>query len=501
MGHKKNKLQKQKKEKQLWGDDDSTVQPPSSSSSSSEKNYFKLLHDDCREMEHTILDHEPKQYCQKKKKQQKVDEEENISNKTKKKKSREKQVQDESLDSTSVDAESSLSQKSKKKTMSNLDYINILEETLTEEEKNEFFNVTHTTRQLISSTQDLQKSMSEYSTYLNNMLLNNNSSNNSSSFVMSSDATAELLTLELSKHYEFFKCNSFNRNESLAAIVVLVSKISKRIFSRDERNAFYVCKVLNLLCNMMTRLAPALNDCEEYSQIVDELAFILYKFAEHAKARYVMLATGVFYSLWMVAQSSKNDATIVHVNEVMELLGGALSMGFDLGNLLVHSNKYSRDVEYLKSTLSAYGEAESTADTSGSFPDTFIGFSNNESEIYVTENDFNVSVHYAIVSSRSNFLSKNCLKWNPTTNVLSTHETGPGYYLLVDPDISWYALLKFLQIIYSDKLSASLEETKKLRTTAENPNNFSVEQKLISEGKIYFEITRYHTHNEMTNHN
>ncbi|KAG2393670.1 hypothetical protein C9374_007201 [Naegleria lovaniensis] len=495
MGHKKNKkLEKQKKEKQLWGedsDDDSEEHHHSSSLSSSEKNinsnYYKLLHDDCRVMEQTILDHEPKQYCQKKKSSNEDDEQEATLAKQKKKKVKEESANGSSVASASSGA--SPSKKSKKKTMSNLDYVNILKESLTEDEKQEFFSTKQTTQHVLSP-QNLQTSISEYSTYLNNVISNSNYSSNGDAL-----STAEKLTLELSKHYEAFK-HSYDRGESLAAVVVLVSKISKLIFNREERNAFYLCKGLNLFCTLMSRMAPAMNDCEEYSQIVDELAFILYKFAEHAKARYVMLATGVFYSLWLVAQASKNSATIVHVNEAMELLGGAISMGFDLGNLLVHSNKHSPDVEFLKSTLSVYGEAEYVVDTSyGCFPDTFIGFSESYATS-VSENDFNVSVHYAIVSSRSNFLSNNCFKWNPRTNVLSPNETGPGYYLLIDPEISWYAVLKFMQVIYSDKLSASYEESKTLRPKEESLKNFSLEQKLISEGfpkllsTLYNEKTR-----------
>jgi len=100
----------------------------------------------------------------------------------------------------------------------------------------------------------------------------------------------------------------------------------------------------------------------------------------------------------------------------------------------------------------------------------------------VCENDFSINSHYIILDTRApDFLTRHCTKWDPLTGSLEKGLKGPGYYV-VDADISRFSTLKFLQVVYTDKIAISSKELDQVRIRQKSENPKPYEQILISEG-------------------
>ncbi|EFC46062.1 predicted protein, partial [Naegleria gruberi] len=460
---KKQKQKKAKKEKELWGDDVSPMP-------TTMKDYFAQLSQDCSEQEATILDHEPVQHCKK---------ERNPPSEKKKEKKKNAQPASSSVAATSSDVvdndennetdRGKTQESKKKKQMSNSDYLELLESSLDDEEKMIYSN---------SSRITTTAAMTSYIYATPYKVLPPVQPPKRIELPPTFDKIEDLLK-ELSLTFEYFKVqdNSTSKTIYLEKLVHMTDSLSKKCFQKADKNAIFMLGGLNFVCVLFAYFASGENENEQYEKIINSLSYVLYRFSDHNRARSAMLTTGVFYSLWYVGGLSKNISTLSHVNEVIDLLGGQLSIGFELSNLLTKSNSQLLDISYISTEKTVDSSSQTIYSDGFTFPDTFLGVGTDF--VSLSENNFPIQLHYSIIISRtSNFLSDFCVKWDPTTGQVVENSKNPGFYLMKDSNISWYALLKFVQLLYTDKISVCKEERER-----ELKNRNSIfESKLVSEG-------------------
>ncbi|KAL9658552.1 hypothetical protein ABK040_006091 [Willaertia magna] len=304
--------------------------------------------------------------------------------------------------------------------------------------------------------------------------------------------------------------------QDLIEIDKLCCKLSKLIFRKENRNDFYLSDGLSIICQILREFSSIstnnnnistnnenLNNenttkTELIENILDNSLFILYKMSEHTKARNFLLMNGIFYTLWFITLHFKKIKNLnFHANEIMELLGGEISLGFELGNLLYLTNCNVLQSIFLQNNVmdDCNNNENNNLQQLDSNANVFIKLINDKDflndEIYLSEESFDIKCHFIILKSRCPpFLQNMCKKWNPLTNEILSNQNGPGYYLLINEKITRFSFFKFLQIIYTDKITIapqeilSLQKLKKLNNNhnTDSELNISIDSCLLNEG-------------------
>nr|CAG4714769.1 unnamed protein product [Naegleria fowleri] len=305
----------------------------------------------------------------------------------------------------------------------------------------------------------------------------------------------------------------------------LLHRISNRIFMKPAKNEMYLCGGLKTLCLLFNQLAVYMfrgtkNEHNSkmwklFEEILSECSFILYKMAEHAKARKVMLLSGILYSIWGVIQqlcaisAAENNAenallsenkkfyklkmnynaavesSIVHMDDVMELLSSGMSLSADFAELLKSANRSlfgdSNETEVSQRAEEVDNFGLQCCDVFiGTFDlpletwtqETFNEFvrTNTNPQYFIRMNDFDINLHGIILQTRTkDFLEKFFVKWNfenshGDSNADQKSNQVFGFYILKkDQNISRFSLLKFIQVVYTDSLVISSKDIDILR--------------------------------------
>lgn len=279
----------------------------------------------------------------------------------------------------------------------------------------------------------------------------------------------------------------------------VIHRISNTIGMRQNKNDVFRCGGLKMICLLFNQLASYTFDdlteetvkqkpWKELEETISDISYILYKMAEHTRARAVMITTGVIYSMWTVAQRFTNilelfftdkstntterpiarfyrlrleanqqiESAIYHMNEIIELLSSELSLSSDLTDLFKSANRHLN---------SATTDEEEEVDSFGlQSCDVFLGFvdlpltewsqkgfemfleNNTNPSLNLSLSDFDLNLHSSIINARTNeFLDRFFVKWNFD----KSENQKAGFYLLKrDQGIGKFVLQKFCQLLY-----------------------------------------------------
>jgi len=283
MGHKKAKSKQEQRDKHRWSENQEAKSPPSKKTKDP-SSYMQQLSLDCSEQEALVLDHPPKQYCQKKKPPAPLDDDEddvaicvdNFAKKKKKKackfkslllptepnnngaKNTTNHVASSDDSSSSNGSDVSKGEEDNVNDDENADYyLKDLLEAYLEDEELEAHERQLTQKKVIQA--NLERCVAQvpvdtnYENYLKKLMQEAEERRR----VKTIDATvAQILCLQLDGQLQKY-LTVHNRTAAIHNINIIASKLLILAYQREQRNDIYMCQGLHLICQVINHIAMA----------------------------------------------------------------------------------------------------------------------------------------------------------------------------------------------------------------------------------------------------